>query len=143
MVYPISYFVLLLLLVLTTSAVGTDFFDDIFIPWTELPEGSELYESIPTLSHPVLTNTAPSEPSDNLWIWKEDDQAMYFDDNEMVRFRVISEEWHDQAPSKPVEAVEVPEGAEAVVAPPIHTKPPYTITGSMSGPGLGCCLWWE
>ncbi|KAH6627899.1 RNA polymerase III subunit Rpc25-domain-containing protein [Chaetomium tenue] len=105
--------------------LGTDFFDDIFIPWTELPEGSEF------------------EPSDNLWIWKEDDQAMYFDDNEMVRFRVISEEWHDQAPSKPVEAVEVPEGSEAVVAPPIHTKPPYTITGSMSGPGLGCCLWWE
>lgn len=68
---------------------------------------------------------------------------MYFDDNEMVRFRVIAEEWHDQAPSKPVEAVEVPEGTEGVAAPPINTKPPYTITGSMSGPGLGCCLWWE
>jgi DNA-directed RNA polymerase III subunit RPC8 len=105
--------------------LATDFFDDIFIPWTELPEGSEF------------------EPSDNLWIWKEDDQAMYFDDNEMVRFRVISEEWHDQAPSKPVEAVEVPEGAEEAPAQPINTKPPYTITGSMSGPGLGCCLWWE
>ncbi|KAH6854513.1 RNA polymerase III subunit Rpc25-domain-containing protein [Chaetomium sp. MPI-CAGE-AT-0009] len=105
--------------------LATDFFDDIFVPWTELPEGSEF------------------EPSDNLWIWKEDDQAMYFDNNEMVRFRVISEEWHDQAPSKPVEAVEVPEGAEEAPAQPINTKPPYTITGSMSGPGLGCCLWWE
>ncbi|KAK3298977.1 RNA polymerase III subunit Rpc25-domain-containing protein [Chaetomium fimeti] len=105
--------------------LATDFFDDIFVPWTELPEGSEF------------------EPSDNLWIWKEDDQAMYFDDNEMVRFRVITEEWHDQTPSKPVEAVEVPEGTEEAPAPPINTKPPYTITGSMSGPGLGCCLWWE
>lgn len=28
-------------------AVATDFFDDIFVPWTELPEGSELYVSPP------------------------------------------------------------------------------------------------
>lgn len=28
--------------VLTTSVVATDFFDDIFVPWTELPEVSEL-----------------------------------------------------------------------------------------------------
>jgi DNA-directed RNA polymerase III subunit RPC8 len=24
--------------------LATDFFDDIFVPWTELPEGSELYD---------------------------------------------------------------------------------------------------
>jgi DNA-directed RNA polymerase III subunit RPC8 len=64
---------------------------------------------------------------------------MYFDNNEMVRVRIIAEEWHDQAPSKPVEAAEGAE--EDTVA--INTKPPYSITGSMSGPGLGCCLWWE
>ena len=64
---------------------------------------------------------------------------MYFDDNEMVRFKVLTEEWHDQTPSKPVEAAE---GAEEAPA-PTNTKPPYRITGSMSGRGLGCCLWWE
>ncbi|KAL2178490.1 RNA polymerase III subunit Rpc25-domain-containing protein [Thermothelomyces heterothallicus CBS 202.75] len=101
--------------------LATDFFDDIFVPWTELPEVSEF------------------EPADNLWIWKEEDQVMYFDDNEMVRFRVIAEEWHDQTPSKPVEDVDASEEAPA----PTNTKPPYRITGSMAGPGLGCCLWWE
>ncbi|KAG7292189.1 hypothetical protein NEMBOFW57_002224 [Staphylotrichum longicolle] len=101
--------------------VVTDFYDDIFVPWTELPDGSEF------------------EPSENLWVWRDEDQVMYFDNNEMVRFKVISEEWHDQTPSKPVEAAE---GAEEEPA-PTNSKPPYQIVGSMNGPGLGCCLWWE
>ncbi|KAJ4295668.1 DNA-directed RNA polymerase III complex subunit Rpc25 [Collariella sp. IMI 366227] len=102
--------------------LATDFFDDIFIPWTELPEGSEF------------------EQNENLWVWKEEDQEMYFDNNELVRFRVLTEDWHDQTPSKPVEAAEA--GAEEAPV-PVNTKPPYRITGSMNGPGLGCCLWWE
>jgi DNA-directed RNA polymerase III subunit RPC8 len=57
----------------------------------------------------------------------------------MVRFKVIAEEWHDQTPSKPVEVVEATEEAPK----PTNSKPPYRITGSMNGPGLGCCLWWE
>lgn len=65
---------------------------------------------------------------------------MYFDNNELVRFKVMTEEWHDQTPSKPVEAVV--EGAEEQPV-PTNLRPPYRITGSMNGPGLGCCLWWE
>jgi DNA-directed RNA polymerase III subunit RPC8 len=67
---------------------------------------------------------------------------MYFDNNEMVRFKVITEEWHDQTPSKPkaLEAAETPPEEQPA---PVHSKQPYTIMGSMSGPGLGCCLWWE
>jgi DNA-directed RNA polymerase III subunit RPC8 len=64
---------------------------------------------------------------------------MYFDNNEMVRVKVISEEWHDQTPLKPIETEE---GAEEQPA-AVNSKPPYKITGSMNGPGLGCCLWWE
>ncbi|KAL1839838.1 hypothetical protein VTJ49DRAFT_1069 [Mycothermus thermophilus] len=109
--------------------LATDFFDDIFVPWTELPEGSEF------------------EPAENLWVWKEDDQVMYFDNNEMVRFRVIAEEWHDQTPTKPGEAAALAAAAagEAPAEQPVpaNYKPPYQIIGSMNGPGLGCCLWWE
>jgi DNA-directed RNA polymerase III subunit RPC8 len=73
---------------------------------------------------------------------------MYFDNNEMVRFKVITEEWHDQTPSKPVEAAAEAGAAAAAAgeegsAPPAISRPPYQIVGSMSGPGLGCCLWWE
>ncbi len=40
---PAQLFCLLSPVILTAwPAVATEFFDDIFIPWTELPEGSEL-----------------------------------------------------------------------------------------------------
>ncbi|KAK3365304.1 RNA polymerase III subunit Rpc25-domain-containing protein [Lasiosphaeria ovina] len=96
--------------------LATDFFHDIFVPCSELPDGTEF------------------EPSDGLWVWKEEDQQMYYDNNEMVRFQVISEEWHDQTPTGPVDAAEEPASS---------LLPPYKITGSMKGPGLGCYLWWE
>jgi len=57
---------------------------------------------------------------------------MYYDNNEMVRFEVMGEEWHDQTPTGPVEQGNVP----------TSQLPPYKIRGSMKGPGLGCDIWW-
>ena len=92
----------------------TDFFDDIFIPFDELPEGSEY-------SH-----------SDNLWIWNCDEETrLFYDRNEMVRFQVVDEEWHDQTPAGPNQSEE-----EALPT-------PYRIKGSMANSGLGVCLWWD
>jgi len=59
---------------------------------------------------------------------------MYYDNAEMVRVRVIGEEWHDQTPTKPIAL-----NGEAEE----RGKPPYKIRGSMKEPGLGCCLWWD
>ncbi len=41
--------------------------------------------------------------SQQLWVWNFDDQRLYYDKAEMVRFRVIGEEWHDQTPTKPID----------------------------------------
>ncbi|KAM7190282.1 RNA polymerase III subunit Rpc25 domain containing protein [Naviculisporaceae sp. PSN 640] len=95
--------------------LAMDFFEDIFVPQSELPDNSEF------------------EPTEGVWVWKEEDQELYFDHNEMVRFQVLAEEWHDQTPMGPVEA-------EAAAD---QLQPPYRITGSMKAPGLGCCLWWD
>ncbi|KAJ9137912.1 DNA-directed RNA polymerase 3 25 kd polypeptide [Pleurostoma richardsiae] len=96
--------------------IRTDFFDDIFVEREELPEGC-VYDH-----------------GEQLWLWNLEDQQMYWDNHEMVRFTVVSEEWHDQTPTKPVEyGLEVEE----------RKLPPYKIRGSMKGPGLGCCLWWD
>ncbi|KAK3397488.1 RNA polymerase III subunit Rpc25-domain-containing protein [Sordaria brevicollis] len=95
--------------------LGMDFFSDIFVPAAELPDNSEF------------------DTTEKVWVWKEDGQELYFDNNEMVRFRVIGEEWHDQTPTGPVE---VDQAANQLL-------PPYKITGSMKEGGLGCCLWWE
>ncbi|KAF4122941.1 hypothetical protein GMORB2_6489 [Geosmithia morbida] len=91
----------------------TDFFDDIFVPYEELPSGAEY-------SH-----------SEQLWIWNFDEERLFYDTHEMVRFQVIDEEWHDQAPAGPSQ------GDNATV------ETPYRIKGSMAREGLGVCLWWD
>jgi DNA-directed RNA polymerase III subunit RPC8 len=59
---------------------------------------------------------------------------MYYDIHEMVRFTVVTEEWHDQTPTGPLGMGEEADGR------PIS---PYRIIASMKGSGLGCCLWWD
>ncbi|EQK99429.1 RNA polymerase III, subunit Rpc25 [Ophiocordyceps sinensis CO18] len=91
----------------------TDFFDDIFVPHEELPEGTEY------------------KHNEQLWIWNLDDQQLYYDVHETVRFQVVEEEWHDQTPTGPLQAEDAP------------AKTPYRIKGSMANEGLGVCIWWD
>lgn len=93
--------------------VRTDFFDDIFIPFEELPVGAEYNHS------------------EQLWIWNFDEERLFYDNHEMVRFQVIDEDWHDQTPAGPTQADDAP------------VKTPYKIKGSMAREGLGVCLWWD
>ncbi|KAK4177971.1 putative DNA-directed RNA polymerase III subunit RPC8 [Triangularia setosa] len=97
----------------------TPFFNDIWIPSTELPEPIEFVEA------------------ENVWVWTCEDQQLYFDNNEIVRFQVIEEKWYTQPPTKPNE----PTDSDA----PTKTsyQAPYSIIGSMAMAGLGCYMWWE
>ncbi|RKU41171.1 DNA-directed RNA polymerase III subunit rpc25 [Coniochaeta pulveracea] len=97
--------------------IRLDFFDDVFIPASDMPD------------------EAVFEPSEGLWVWRDEDQTMYYDTHEMVRFQVLTEEWHDQTPTGPEGLIEEESGGRPI--------PPYRITGSMKGSGLGCCLWWD
>ncbi|KAJ6444829.1 Signal peptidase complex subunit 2 [Purpureocillium lavendulum] len=82
--------------------VRTDFFDDIFVPYEELPEGAEYNHG------------------EQLWIWNLEDSRLFYDNHEMVRFQVIDEEWHDQTPAGPSQGDDAP------------AKSPYKIKGSMT-----------
>ncbi|KAH7258324.1 DNA-directed RNA polymerase III complex subunit Rpc25 [Fusarium solani] len=92
----------------------TDFFADIFVSYEYLPPGAEF-------SH-----------SHQLWVWNVDEeQRLLYEMHEMVRFQVIDEEWHDQAPAGPKKQEET------------EATAPYRIKGSMIADGLGLCLWWD
>ncbi|KAH8708123.1 DNA-directed RNA polymerase III subunit RPC8 [Beauveria bassiana] len=94
--------------------VRTDFFDDIFVPFEELPAGAEYNHS------------------EQLWIWNiDEEERLFYDTHEMVRLQVVDEEWHDQTPIGPTQAEDSP------------IKTPYRIKGSMFKEGLGVCLWWD
>ena len=59
-----------------------------------------------------------SDYVDQVWTWANDDGTlMYFDVGEIVRFRVETEEWHDQIPNAP----DLGDGTS------LERKPPYSI----------------
>ncbi|KAF3016244.1 hypothetical protein G7054_g14098 [Neopestalotiopsis clavispora] len=95
--------------------IRTDFFEEIFVSYKELPDGCEF------------------DHNEQSWVWVVEDQRMYYDKNEMVRLQVIDEEWHDQVPDSTSE--EAVEQAKKIS--------PYSVRGTMMKEGLGCCLWWE
>jgi DNA-directed RNA polymerase III subunit RPC8 len=75
---------------------------------------------------------ADSNVSEQLWVWNLDEnERLYYDNHEMVRFQVIDEEWHDQTPAGPTQAEDA------------ALKTPYKLKGSMAADGLGVCLWWD
>ena len=75
--------------------------------------------------------TSCSSHNEQLWIWNYEDDRLFYDNHEIVRFQVVDEEWHDQTPMGPAQA-------EAVTM-----KTAYKIKGSMAREGLGICLWWD
>ena len=59
-----------------------------------------------------------SDYADQVWIWEnEDGSVFYFDVGEVVRFRVETEDWHDQIPNAP----DLGDGSTA------ERRPPYSI----------------
>ncbi|THZ17712.1 hypothetical protein D6C89_08644, partial [Aureobasidium pullulans] len=101
--------------------ISMGFFDDIFVPAPGM-----LFE--PAKHH--LT-----EDGERVWVWETaPDNLLYFDVNEVVKFRVEAETWTDLSPEKqpaPGEEVE------------IYRRSPYEITASMQLSGLGPAFWWR
>ncbi|PMD49905.1 DNA-directed RNA polymeras-like protein III 25 kDa polypeptide [Hyaloscypha bicolor E] len=101
--------------------VRTQFFDQIFIPSSNLPEGSEFL------------------PTEQVFVWNlADGQRLYYDNQETVRFRIEEEIWTDQSPMGPKER----EDAAGTVM-RASAGSPYVVKGSMADAGLGPCLWWD
>ncbi|CAI7652506.1 unnamed protein product [Penicillium glandicola] len=95
--------------------IGLEFFNDILIPPQMLMEKSRF------------------DYAEQVWIWEsEGGTEFFFDVGEVVRFRVESEEWHDQIPNAPDVADETPQ----------ERRPPYSILGSMQMGGTGPITWW-
>ncbi|OTB06553.1 hypothetical protein M426DRAFT_112426 [Hypoxylon sp. CI-4A] len=94
----------------------TDFFEEIFVEYKELPEDTQY------------------DHNEKAWMWiYEPENPMWYDKNEMVRFQIADEEWHDQTP----------ESTEQEAVDKAKRVSPYTIKGTMMKEGLGVCLWWE
>lgn len=126
--------------------ISMDFFDDIFVPGNRLQTNSKFDER------------------EQLWFWEYENEdgkhPLYMELGEKIRFRVIGESFVDTSPTGPKEASAVdgtPAAAPAVTAtsanvtPAASTEPiateekriPYSLTASVSEPGLGLLSWWS
>ncbi|XP_076305647.1 RNA polymerase III subunit H isoform X2 [Tachypleus tridentatus] len=104
------------------TKVSLGFFDDILIP----PD---------SLQHP-----SRFDETEQVWIWEygTDDgkHDMFMDPGEAIRFRVVDETFVDTSPSGP-EMGDLSENEEK------GKRIPYSLTGSISEPGLGLLAWWS
>uniref|UniRef100_UPI00358E2D35 DNA-directed RNA polymerase III subunit RPC8 isoform X1 n=1 Tax=Myxine glutinosa TaxID=7769 RepID=UPI00358E2D35 len=120
--------------------VSLGFFDDIIIPPESLQQPSKFDET------------------EQVWAWEyETDDGthdLFMDIGEDIRFRVIDETFVDTTPTGPSNAVEpaspsgsgtvTVSGTESAVQEELQKKQaPYTLTGSISEPGLGLLSWWN
>lgn len=124
--------------------VSMDFFDEIFIPGNHLQTNSKFDES------------------EQLWFWEYENEdgkhPLYLELGEKIRFRVIGESFVDTSPTGPKEASAVATdgsaAASTTTAAATSTVPasdaangeekkiPYSLTASISEPGLGLLSWW-
>ncbi|KAI5862655.1 RNA polymerase III subunit Rpc25-domain-containing protein [Durotheca rogersii] len=96
-------------------SIRTEFFEEIFVPYKELPENTQY------------------DHNEAAWTWIYEGEAMWYDKNEMVRFQVVDEAWQDQTP----------ESTEQEAIEKAKKLSPYSIQGTMLKEGLGVCLWWD
>ncbi|CAI5998052.1 unnamed protein product [Closterium sp. NIES-65] len=90
--------------------VSLDFFSDVHIPHYNLQEPSVFDEQ------------------EKLWVWKFNDNDMFLDMDELIRFKVVSVKY----PALPVEQ---DKGATAFAT--------MEIVGDINGDGLGLLSWWS
>lgn len=82
----------------------------------------------------------PSIQTENAWVWHSDGEELYYDTNEIVRLKVVSEEWQNPPPAEPTESTdELLEASQEI----INQRPVWKIIGSMREAGLGCYIWWD
>ncbi|ODQ66550.1 hypothetical protein NADFUDRAFT_45986 [Nadsonia fulvescens var. elongata DSM 6958] len=103
--------------------VKMEFFDDVFIPKEYLFEGSVFV------------------PKEQAWVWRTEDNELYMDTNEKIRFRIEEEQFHDLLPRiAPSNPNLKPDEASEYSA---NQIPPYALIGSCQSDGVGLISWWE
>lgn len=107
-----------------------NFFNDVFIPSN------------------MLFENCVYNPNDNAWIWSMDEETqLYFDVNEMIRFRVEKEVFIDIKPTDPSKETKNDEdekdSANGAENENNKNPPPYALIGSCQTDGMGLVSWWE
>uniref|UniRef100_UPI00398E9EAE DNA-directed RNA polymerase III subunit RPC8 isoform X2 n=1 Tax=Pristiophorus japonicus TaxID=55135 RepID=UPI00398E9EAE len=90
----------------------------------------------------LFLDRAGSDETEQVWVWEyETDEGthdLYMDVGEEVRLRVVDETFVDTSPTGPSKANSETTAVEEAA----RKESPYTLTASISEPGLGLLSWW-
>lgn len=115
--------------------ISLSFYDDILIPPT------------------CMQSDTIFDPSEQVWTWNYQENRMFLDVGEAIRFRVLSEHFEETAPVQKdalmaaraaslaaAGLADVPVASSEGVAPP---PAPYKLVASIAEDGLGLSRWWQ
>lgn len=102
--------------------ISLGFFNDILIPEYALQEPSVYDET------------------EKLWVWRYDDNDMYMDLDELVRFKVHSVRFN---PTPTPLQLQNATGDDKLLGTAARPFAPMQIVGEINGDGLGLCSWWN
>lgn len=106
--------------------VKMEFFDDIFIPAHLLFENSQFVAR------------------EQAWMWcPDEEQELFLDTNEKIRFRIEQEKFQDLPPLKQGFVGSGNNTSNDEQDPEKPGVPPYSLIASCQGEGMGLVSWWE
>lgn len=117
--------------------ITVGFFDDIYVPSHLIPKpcAFDHQERAWFWLYEARTEQIAADP-----LLSQQDERMYLDTGEVVRFTVESDAFHDAEPGPPGAGESQNSHHNQHIAKEI--KPHYSITASIAGSGLGLVSWW-
>ncbi|KAJ2843249.1 DNA-directed RNA polymerase III complex subunit Rpc25 [Coemansia brasiliensis] len=97
--------------------VSMGFFEDIRIPASEMPLGSEYSRE------------------EGVWVWRYEENELFMDLNEPIRFRVQEINFLDVSPPRPK--------VGDIDSVPVAHEPPFSLVCTIADEGLGLISWWD
>jgi DNA-directed RNA polymerase III subunit RPC8 len=95
------------------------------------------------------------DKNENLFVWRYQENDLYMDIGEQIRFRVLSLNFVEEAPMRKEVLMAARRAAAALPGAPVVTSPylddesagrpesvPFKIVGSIAEDGLGLLSWW-
>ncbi|KAG8626980.1 hypothetical protein KVT40_005925 [Elsinoe batatas] len=108
--------------------ISIDFFDDIMVHAPGMVFENTHFDRV----------EEEGQPAESVWVWHAEGAGeLYFDNHEIVRFRVENETWTDLEPKRAPDAL-----TAEVKTEDISDTSPYKISASMQLSGLGSIVWW-
>ena len=105
--------------------ISIDFFEDIFVPKTCMQPGTDF------------------DVGEQTWCWHFQESKLFMDKDEVIRFRILSESFVEQAPLQKDALMKREDPSAVQSEPQVQAEEPYRLLATVAEDGLGLVSWWR